>query len=108
MSDESSGNLYVSGLADSVTEDVLRSAFISFGELADVHVPIDPKTGLSKGFGFVLFEFEDDALSATDNMDKNVIHGQRIRVRKAARRGGGATGKAIWHAAEEGAVDPHM
>jgi RNA recognition motif-containing protein len=108
MSDESSGNLYVSGLAESVTEDVLRSAFISFGEVVDIHVPIDPRTGISKGYGFVLFEFADDALSASDNMDKNIIHGQRIRVRKAVKRGGAAAGKAIWHAAEEGEKDSHV
>jgi peptidyl-prolyl isomerase E (cyclophilin E) len=100
MSAEESSNLYVYGLPASVTGDVVRAAFIPFGDLLDVHVPVDPKVGAPRGYAFVLFESADDAKSAIDNMDNNVIHGQRIRVRKAQKRTGVGAGTAVWHSAD--------
>lgn len=36
--------LYVGGLADEVTQDVLKAAFVPFGDVKDVHIPVDPGT----------------------------------------------------------------
>ena len=36
--------LYVGGLEDEVTADVVRAAFIPFGDIADVNLPVDNST----------------------------------------------------------------
>lgn len=36
--------LYVGGLEEKVTEAVLRAAFLPFGEVGDVTIPLDPGT----------------------------------------------------------------
>ena len=56
------------GLAEEVTEQVLRNAFSMFGDLVDVQLPLDYETGKHRGFSFVEFELEEDALDAIDNL----------------------------------------
>lgn len=50
-------SLFVGGLAEEVTLEILRAAFIPFGELKDVQLPLDA-AGKPRGFGFVEFEEE--------------------------------------------------
>lgn len=60
--------LYVGGLEESVNEAILHSAFIPFGEIKDVSIPLDHASGKHRGFGFIEFEEKDDAADAIDNM----------------------------------------
>ncbi len=39
--------LFVSGLADEVSVETLKAAFIPFGEIVDCQIPIDYKTRVS-------------------------------------------------------------
>ena len=48
--------LYVGGLEENVTEADLHTAFLPFGEIKDVSIPLDNTTGKHRGFGFVEFE----------------------------------------------------
>uniref|UniRef100_A0A0G4HG59 RRM domain-containing protein n=1 Tax=Chromera velia CCMP2878 TaxID=1169474 RepID=A0A0G4HG59_9ALVE len=83
QADSGSRTLYVGGLEESVTPDLLRSAFIVFGEIRTVELPIDPKTGKHRGFGFVEFEETDDAEHAIDNMHESEILGRVLTVNLA-------------------------
>lgn len=71
--------LYVGGLEDNVNEDILRAAFIPFGEVKDVSIPIDHATGTHRGFGFVEYEDKGDAGAAIDNMHNTELFG-RVRA----------------------------
>ena len=51
--------LYVGGLAEEVSPDLLSAAFVPFGEVKEAKIPTDPKTRKHKGFGFVEY-FEDE------------------------------------------------
>lgn len=70
--------LYVGGLEESVNEDILRAAFIPFGEVKDISIPIDHATGTHRGFGFVEYEDKVDAGAAIDNMHNTELFG-RVR-----------------------------
>lgn len=50
----------------------MLAAFIPFGEVKEVTIPLDAGTGKKRGFGFVEFEEADDAAEARDNMNSNV------------------------------------
>ena len=43
------------GLDEQVTEAVLHAAFLPFGDLKDVNIPLDQQTQKNRGFGFVTF-----------------------------------------------------
>lgn len=75
--------LYVGGLEENVNEDILRAAFIPFGEVKDISIPIDHATGTHRGFGFVEYEDKGDAGAAIDNMHNTELFG---RVRQPVTR----------------------
>ncbi len=65
---------YVGGLEESINEAVLHAAFIPFGEVKDVSVPLDHATGKHRGFGFVEYEEKEDAADAIDNMNNAELY----------------------------------
>lgn len=72
--------VYVGGLAEEVDEKVLHAAFIPFGDLVDVQIPLDYETEKHRGFAFVEFEQAEDAAAAIDNMNDSELFGRTIRV----------------------------
>ena len=89
------------GIAEEVTLDILRAAFIPFGEVKDVQIPLDA-AGKPRGFAFVEFEEEGDAAAAIDNMEGAELFGRTIRVNVArGGGGGGGVGRAAWSEAQD-------
>ncbi|KRZ86893.1 Peptidyl-prolyl cis-trans isomerase E, partial [Trichinella sp. T8] len=72
--------IYVGGFGEEVDEKLLHSAFIPFGDIVDVLIPLDFEVNKHRGFGFVEFELESDALAAVDNMNNSELFGKTIRV----------------------------
>ncbi|ALC41785.1 cyp33 [Drosophila busckii] len=75
--------VYVGGLADEVTERLLNNAFIPFGDIADIQMPVDYESQKHRGFAFVEYENYEDAASAIDNMNDAELCGRTIRVNLA-------------------------
>lgn len=72
--------LYVGGLADDIDVNMLKSAFLPFGDIVDVNLPMDHSSRKHKGFAFIEFQLPEDAADAIDNMDNGEILGKTIRV----------------------------
>ncbi|VDM60594.1 unnamed protein product [Angiostrongylus costaricensis] len=51
----SSRRLFVSGLANNVPEDVIRSYFSRFGYLSEFTLPIEHDTGMNRGYAYITF-----------------------------------------------------
>lgn len=62
-------NLYVSGLAKDITEELLKEMFSRFGEIINARVLRDSATGKIKGVGFVRFNTKKEAQTAIDMMN---------------------------------------
>lgn len=78
MSDKKT--LYVAGLDESVTKQLLLAAFIPFGDIVDVKLPLDYKTQKNRGFGFIEYEDPEDARAALENMDNSELCGKVLSV----------------------------
>ncbi|KAJ0181398.1 hypothetical protein K1T71_003483 [Dendrolimus kikuchii] len=76
--------IYVGGLAEEVDEKVLNAAFVPFGDLVDVQIPLDYESEKHRGFAFIEFENAEDAAAAIDNMNDSELFGRTIRVNIAA------------------------
>ncbi|XP_022122926.1 peptidyl-prolyl cis-trans isomerase E [Pieris rapae] len=76
--------IYVGGLAEEVDEKVLHAAFVPFGDLVDVQIPLDYETEKHRGFAFIEFENAEDAAASIDNMNDSELFGRTIRVNVAA------------------------
>ncbi|XP_034249474.1 peptidyl-prolyl cis-trans isomerase E isoform X1 [Thrips palmi] len=72
--------IYVGGLAEEVDEKVLHAAFIPFGDIVDVQIPLDYESEKHRGFAFIEFEAAEDAAAAIDNMNDSELFGRTIRV----------------------------
>lgn len=93
--------LYVGGLEESVTEETVRAAFVPFGELTDVSLPMDGKTQKHKGFAFVQFDSKDDAAEAIDNMHNAELYGRVLRVNMASGGDKGGAHRPVWEASAD-------
>ncbi|XP_046558481.1 peptidyl-prolyl cis-trans isomerase E-like [Haliotis rubra] len=75
--------VYVGGLAEEVDEKVLHAAFLPFGDIVDIQIPLDYETEKHRGFAFVEFELAEDSAAAIDNMNDSELFGRTIRVNLA-------------------------
>jgi RNA recognition motif-containing protein len=73
-------NIYVGNLTPDTTEDELRQAFESFGEIASVKIIRDGATGESRGFGFIEMQSEDQAKAAIEAMNGKELKGNALHV----------------------------
>ena len=71
------------GLEESVTEETLRAAFVPFGEITELHMPVEGSSKKHKGFAFVQFDEMGDAAEAIDNMHNAELFGRVLRVNLA-------------------------
>ncbi|KAA8894021.1 hypothetical protein FN846DRAFT_976300 [Sphaerosporella brunnea] len=78
------GRLFVRNLPYSATEYDIRQTFAPFGELEEVHLPIDNKTQASKGFVYVQFKSSTDAVEAFRELDRKGFQGRLLHIIPAA------------------------
>jgi RNA recognition motif-containing protein len=82
MANEDSRKLFVAGLPDSITEDVLRQLFeATGGTVSEISLPKDRATGRPRGFGFVTLSSSEEAQAARDSLDGSMQAGKSISVR---------------------------
>src|ERR1700758_1139886 len=74
--------LFVAGLPDSISEDVLKQLFeATGGKVIGVSLPKDRMTGRARGFGFVTLATPQEAQAARDALDGSIQAGRSISVR---------------------------
>lgn len=82
MATEDSRKLFVAGLPDTITEDILRQQFeATGGTVVEVSIPRDRLTGRPRGFGFVTLSSQEEAMSARSSLDGTLLAGKAISVR---------------------------
>jgi len=98
-------NLYIGNLSVKVTEEDLKANFSQVGNVTSVNIIKDRHTGLSRGFGFVEMETEEQAQEAIKRFNGGQLLGNTITVnearpkkeergpRREGQRGGGFRGE---------------
>lgn len=61
--------IFVGGLPYDLTEGDIICVFSQYGEIVNVNVPRDNKTGKQKGFGFICYEDQRSTVLAVDNLN---------------------------------------
>ena len=80
-------HVYVGNLGSAITEDTLRTAFsASGGVVKSVVVMRNPRTGRSRGFGFVEMSSDGEAAAAIQSMNGVEVEGQTLKVDEARER----------------------
>jgi len=78
-------NLYVKNLDDAINDEMLREAFVPFGNISSAKVMIDDK-GASRGFGFVCFGATEEATKAVAEMNGHILGNKPLYVALAQRK----------------------
>jgi RNA recognition motif-containing protein len=73
--------LLVRNLDRLTTEEELINLFKEFGEIEYCTVVIDPKSGSSKGFGFIEMPNVSEAQGAIKNLHYKTVGRNKIRVK---------------------------
>ncbi|KAK4555819.1 Multiple RNA-binding domain-containing protein 1 [Recurvomyces mirabilis] len=81
---QSSMRLFIRNLPYNVTREDLQAEFESFGEIEEVHVPLDVKTGIAKGFAYVQFSTAEAAENALYERDGQTFQGRLLHILPAA------------------------
>ena len=79
-------NIYVGNLSSDVTDEAIREAFISFGQVASARVIKDKYTGVSRGFGFVEMATQSQAQTAIKSLNGKELMGKEMNVSEARPR----------------------
>jgi len=79
-------NIYVGNLSRDATEDDLRQAFESFGEVGSINIIKDKFTGESRGFGFVEMPTKTEAEAAITGLNGQELKGRVVNVNEARPR----------------------
>jgi hypothetical protein len=86
-------NIYVGNLSFDTTEDDLRDAFATYGEVSSVAIIKDKFSGQSRGFGFVEMAGNPEANAAMQALNGSDLNGRALTVNEARpreeRSGGG-------------------
>ncbi|EPQ55616.1 hypothetical protein GLOTRDRAFT_75766 [Gloeophyllum trabeum ATCC 11539] len=80
--------LFVRNLAFSCTEDELRDLFQQYGEVNQVHLPLDTSTKQPKGFAYVSFAQPTSAVAAYEALDGRSFQGRLLHILAAVDRKG--------------------
>ncbi|KAH7925005.1 RNA-binding domain-containing protein [Leucogyrophana mollusca] len=80
--------LFLRNLAFSCTEAELLELFQPFGDIAQVHLPLDSLSKQPKGLAYVTFAQPASALSAYEALDKKSFQGRLLHILPAVDRKG--------------------
>ncbi|KAI5991208.1 hypothetical protein EDD15DRAFT_2169533 [Pisolithus albus] len=82
------GRLFLRNLAFSCTDVELQEPFQPFGEIDQVHLPIDSISKQPKGFAYIKFKQPSSALAAYQALDKKSFQGRLLHILPAVDRPG--------------------
>jgi RNA recognition motif-containing protein len=79
-------NIYVGNLSYDATDETIKQAFESFGEVTSARVIKDKYTGQSRGFGFVEMSVQSQAQTAIKSLNGKELLGKEMSVSEARPR----------------------
>eukprot|EP00088_Acartia_fossae_P012603 TRINITY_DN16509_c0_g1_i1.p1 TRINITY_DN16509_c0_g1~~TRINITY_DN16509_c0_g1_i1.p1 ORF type:complete len:242 (+),score=89.54 TRINITY_DN16509_c0_g1_i1:70-795(+) len=87
MASEDDRKLFCGALPQEAKENDVKEYFSQFGEVENINLKMDPMTGRSRGFCFIVFK-EVSGLEAAVGQEGHVVKGKKVTVKKAEAKQG--------------------
>lgn len=84
---EDDRKLFVGALPQEAKDSDIREYFSQFGEIDNINLKMDPMTGRSRGFCFIVFK-EVSGLEAAMSQGAHVVKGKKVTSKKAEAKQG--------------------
>jgi len=81
--------LYVGNISYQTSEETLKGAFASYPSVTSVKIITDKFSGQSRGFGFVEFSDDAEAMQAVEDINGIELEGKNLSVNEARPQGSG-------------------
>jgi len=79
--------IYCGNISFETSQETLEEEFAKYGNVLDVYLPVDTRTGFKRGFAFIRMENEDEAKAAIENMNGTNLEGRTVEVNISLPRG---------------------
>jgi RNA-binding protein 8A len=70
----------VTGVHEEAQEEDIHENFGDFGEISNLHLNLDRRTGFVKGYCLIEYKEKEEAQSAIENMDGKLMLDEEVRV----------------------------
>ena len=70
--------IYLNNLNKTVTDTLIKEHFAQYGDIIDVHLPVDRKSGEPKAYAFVTFAEESAATNALEQDGKSFLDNEIV------------------------------
>ncbi|HVS30914.1 MAG TPA: RNA-binding protein [Thermoanaerobaculia bacterium] len=87
-----SSKVFVGNLDFNTTRAEVQALFAEVGEIRDVFLPTDRESGRPRGFAFVEYASDEDAVKAIERFNGYDLGGRKLRVNAAEDRPRGGSG----------------
>ena len=72
--------LYLRNIPFEINEDDIRLKFEKFGQINEIHIPINYKTNQSFGYAYISYETVESTIMAINKMDGEYFMGRRLHI----------------------------